>query len=485
MSRQITLRGNEKRFRLLYHHSPLGISLEDFSVAKKIINRLRRRGVHDLRNHFENHPEDLKAAIVGIRLLDVNEAFVKIFGEDTFQDTIDKEMTGVNWEDNEWREYYLKVCLALADGQISSSFDVMDIGPDGTKTYVSCVNSVPDDHQNDWTEIITTHEDISERIRRGDALRKSEGLLQESMRLARLGYLVWDATQDKCIYCSGIYAEIHGTTADNFARDAAKLDGEFSFTHPDDRERVRQMLADVIRGETIESTYRLLNSDGQVRYVNSIARPLIDERGIVTEIHEVVQDMTRVTEAEGNLQIALVEAQEANRAKSQFLATMSHEFRTPLNAIIGFSDMMRLQYFGPLGAKHYEGYVEDIRNSGEHMLALTNDILDLAAIESGKREFDKQAIDVRATLDECYRHFEHLAQEKGINLLLEAADALPMIFVEKRSIFQIFLNLVSNSIKFTQQGGSITISAVCACSKTNSLSPLSFPSFSNRSSEST
>jgi len=151
-------------------------------------------------------------------------------------------------------------------------------------------------------------------------------------------------------------------------------------------------------------------------------------------------------------------AESANRIKTEFLATMSHEFRTPLNAILGYSEMIRAQYFGPLGAEKYLDYANDIHQSGQHMLSLTNDLLDLAAIEAGKSAITKELIEVGGALKECISGFEHVAKEAGIILSASIPNDLPSLHADKRSFVQIFLNLLSNAVKFTERGGVVDLS---------------------------
>lgn len=175
-----------------------------------------------------------------------------------------------------------------------------------------------------------------------------------------------------------------------------------------------------------------------------------------TSLHQQVENSTR------DLQNALVDAERANQAKSEFLATMSHEFRTPLNAILGFSEMLRSNYFGPLGSDRYETYADDIHTSGEHMLALVNDMLDIAAIEAGRRPSQVEDVDIFDLLTDCVRNFEPAANNKSIDIRLEASPDLPSLRTDRRSMTQIVLNLLSNSVKFTLQGGEIVVSAVHA-----------------------
>lgn len=174
---------------------------------------------------------------------------------------------------------------------------------------------------------------------------------------------------------------------------------------------------------------------------------------------ELLDHMAQRKKAEEQKEAALVEAERANQAKSEFLATMSHEFRTPLNAILGFSEMLRAQYFGPLGADNYQEYAEDIHTSGKHMLALVNDMLDIAAIEAGKRSMVNEDVDIVEILTESLKNVEPLATKKNLELKLDAPENLPNLFTDHRSMTQIAINLLSNAVKFTEPGGNVTAKA--------------------------
>jgi len=162
------------------------------------------------------------------------------------------------------------------------------------------------------------------------------------------------------------------------------------------------------------------------------------------------------------LQEALTETERADQAKSKFLATMSHEFRTPLNAILGFSEMLGAQYFGPLGSGKYEEYAKDINQSGRHMLALVDDILDFSAIEAGKRSLAREAIAAGELLELCIRNVERAADDKGIALSLDVPEGLPPLNADRRAVTQIVLNILSNAVKFTPPNGSIAVFAMAA-----------------------
>jgi len=147
----------------------------------------------------------------------------------------------------------------------------------------------------------------------------------------------------------------------------------------------------------------------------------------------------------------------ANQAKSDFLANMSHELRTPLNAIIGFSDCIKHEILGPIGNNLYQEYVANIHQSGAHLLALINDILDLSVIEAGKLSLYEDEIELAELADAALLQLSPHAELNKITLSAEVPDDLPLLNGDKRRIMQILLNLLSNAVKFTAQGGQASL----------------------------
>jgi two-component system cell cycle sensor histidine kinase PleC len=166
---------------------------------------------------------------------------------------------------------------------------------------------------------------------------------------------------------------------------------------------------------------------------------------------------TEVEQANLRLREAMRRAEEASAAKSRFLATMSHELRTPLNAILGFSEVIKDELFGPIGNEQYKSYVQDIHRSGEHLLQLINEVLDLSRIEAGKHELVEEAIDLVGVIQACCRMLELRATGRGLLLRTAFTDDMPRLWADERAIRQITLNLLSNAIKFTPQGAEIVI----------------------------
>jgi two-component system cell cycle sensor histidine kinase PleC len=150
-------------------------------------------------------------------------------------------------------------------------------------------------------------------------------------------------------------------------------------------------------------------------------------------------------------------AEAANIAKSRFLAQMSHELRTPLNAILGFSEVMKNEVFGGHAVAAYKDYSGDIHSSGVHLLGLINEILDLSRIEAGKYELNEEALSLAGIVDDCQHMLALRAKAKGQSVRALAEPDLPRVWADERAIRQVVLNVLSNAIKFTPQGGEITI----------------------------
>jgi two-component system cell cycle sensor histidine kinase PleC len=167
-------------------------------------------------------------------------------------------------------------------------------------------------------------------------------------------------------------------------------------------------------------------------------------------IGELEQEKARSDEARKR-------AEEANLAKSRFLATMSHELRTPLNAILGFSEVMKSELFGPHQVPQYKEYSADIHTSGEHLLSLINEVLDLSRIESGRYTLTEEAVDLAGLVDDCVYMLDIRARKREIKLEYQFEEDLPRLWSDERAIRQVVLNLMSNAIKFTPQGSEVTV----------------------------
>ncbi len=161
--------------------------------------------------------------------------------------------------------------------------------------------------------------------------------------------------------------------------------------------------------------------------------------------------------AKDEAEAARAQAEAASRSKSEFLATMSHELRTPLNAVIGFSQVMMSETLGPIGTPQYRAYAKDIFDSGTHLLEIINDILDLSKAEAGKLDLDEDWTDLSDVVHATFRLVGPRAERAGIQLAMAAPSELPSVWADERKLKQILLNLISNAVKFTLEGGRVDV----------------------------
>jgi signal transduction histidine kinase len=188
-----------------------------------------------------------------------------------------------------------------------------------------------------------------------------------------------------------------------------------------------------------------------------VAVPLIlYSRRVITQLEKSRNQLSTMSR---RLAFAVDEAELANRAKSSFLANMSHELRTPLNAILGFSEVMKDQHLGPVQNARYLSYANDIHSSGRHLLAIINDVLDLAKIEAGKMTLDNAAVfEIAPVLASSLAMLKGLGEKYGVTVHNEIAEDGMQLKAVERMIRQIVINLVGNAIKFTPPGGTVHVS---------------------------
>ena len=231
------------------------------------------------------------------------------------------------------------------------------------------------------------------------------------------------------------------------------------------------LAADYFEGLKSNATKRLLN-DGREFLVNAhqggtipvfmtLGRlpgpPASDLDGSGARFCALFRDLTHWKKVERDLEAARHDAERANDLKSDFLAKVSHEVRTPLNAIIGFAEVMMEERFGPVGTERYKDYLRDIHASGTHVMSLVNDLLDLSKIEAGKMELAEDAIDANKVIGECVAFMQPQASRERAIMRLSLAPSLPQIRADGRSLRQIVLNLLSNAVKFNEPGGQVII----------------------------
>ncbi len=185
----------------------------------------------------------------------------------------------------------------------------------------------------------------------------------------------------------------------------------------------------------------------------------LNEEALQHVVERLEESRRELSELAQKYQLEKHRAENANSAKSEFLANMSHELRTPLNAINGFSEIMATEMFGALGDRRYKEYANDILGSGQHLLALINDILDMSKIEAGKMNLHFEALELEDLVSEGVRLMRNRAEAAKLRVEIDMPPNLPLVEADFRAVKQILLNLLSNAVKFTPQGGRIVVAA--------------------------
>ncbi|MGD9742390.1 MAG: PAS domain-containing sensor histidine kinase, partial [Dongiaceae bacterium] len=296
--------------------------------------------------------------------------------------------------------------------------------------------------------------DISARKRAEATASRARQRLLDAIESIAEGFALYDA-QDRLVHANRRYRELFSTPRAPVApgRVYGDIMRDYAFSGavsgPPAAREVWWQTAMAHHGDPQEA-FEHRTADGHWLLVG-------EQRTAEGGIAVVVADITAAKERESDLERARKDAELANRGKSEFLANMSHELRTPLNAIIGFSELMEHQTFGPLGHGNYRDYAHDIRESGQHLLDIINDVLDLSRIEAGKLTLNEAPIDLDRVLAGTLRIVQQRAHEAELALVDSTERGLPPLHADERIVKQCLINLLSNAIKFTPKGGRVEL----------------------------
>jgi PAS domain S-box-containing protein len=318
------------------------------------------------------------------------------------------------------------------------------VRPDGEARFVREVGEVLPAKDGEPPRTIGTVLDLTDVRHTERDLAEQQEVLAFAQRVGPIGHIVYDAELGRAIAVSQAAADICGTTQEEML---VSWEEDLATIHPGDRKRVRQAYAAADRGEEIDIEYRLLHPQG-IRHIHEVNLRLDDGvRSLST-----LQDITARKTIEEELRRATNEAEIANEAKSRFLATMSHELRTPMNGVLDIADLLS---DSGLDRQHMR-YVNNLRQSGEALLTIINDVLDLSKIEAGKLELEHAPFEIDDVVTAVADLLYPVASEKQLVLGAIIAPDIPQRMVgDAGRLCQILVNLVGNALKFTDSGGVI------------------------------
>jgi two-component system cell cycle sensor histidine kinase PleC len=296
--------------------------------------------------------------------------------------------------------------------------------------------------------------------------------LRDAIETIPEAFVLWDA-ENRLVLCNSNFQELHGLPDEAITVGASFESVVAAGSKPVVRNKVitggpsipgaRTFEAQLEDGRWLHISERRTKDGGYVSVGTDITalktheEKLVDsEKRLMATVADLRASQQRLAELAEKYAQEKTRAEEANQAKSKFLANMSHELRTPLNAIIGFSEIMESGMFGPLGAEKYHEYCGDIRGSGQYLLEVINDILDMSKIEAGRIRLDFEDLNLDSLLSEAMRVVAARAQDKQLQLTAQISPEL-RLRADRRALKQIALNLLSNAVKFTPYGGHVTV----------------------------
>jgi two-component system, cell cycle sensor histidine kinase PleC len=335
------------------------------------------------------------------------------------------------------------------------------------------------------THVIGIAVDITEEKKYAERTATADMRLRDAVESISESFVLWDAS-DRLVLCNSKFQQLYGLP-DTVTRSGTPHEDVEAVGRPPlimssikSEEKVeegsRSFEARTADGRWLKISERRTNDGGFVSVGTDITplkrheeRLMDSEKRLMATIADLRHSQqTLESQAQQLAELAQKyseeknRAEDANRAKSGFLANMSHELRTPLNAIIGFSEIMESGMFGELGAEKYHEYCRDIQDSGRYLLDVINDILDMSKIEAGRLRLDIEQIHLDSIVSEAMRVMSIKADEKRLEVISDVSSGLSMRG-DRRALKQVLLNLLANSIKFTEEGGRVAVRAKASC----------------------
>ncbi len=356
---------------------------------------------------------------------------------------------------------------AAAYGTFETTFPVADV--EGRPRWIDARGQARGDRSEEgFNNLMGVALDVTEARRAKAQAQAAEGRLRDGIESVSDAFVLFDR-QGRLILWNQAFQDTFGFEPGVVRRGAYKQDLNriaglaIKADHSSVEGRPGTREVELHDGRWLQLSERFTSDGGTVitaADITLIKKQEVERQKAADALRQMVDRLEASQDSLAQLarkyEVAMMRAEAANQAKSEFLANMSHELRTPLNAINGFSEIMAGEMFGPLGDERYRGYAGDILKSGQHLLSLINDVLDMAKIEAGKMTVHYEPVSMQEICEDAVRLMRGKAEEAGLKIGVQAGN-VPDIQADHRGLRQVMLNLISNAVKFTPEGGSILV----------------------------
>jgi PAS domain S-box-containing protein len=450
-----------QQYSLLFQNMPLGAQEDNFSLVKKQVDELISSGVDNLIEYLRNNPKLLLSMVESVSITSVNQALLDIHGADSKEIFITEENNIDNWWSDDWVEFYSAKIASLAEGQTYYDVERADTRVDGSQFVSRAVSFLVAGCEETWDRVITIYEDITDRkqmeeqLRRGHSelelqvrertreLKESEHQLRAFFRNSDTTINIKD-TDGRFVLVSRQYEKTFGLSEE-------EAHGKFPHElYPREfAEHVRKHDLSVLqKGKLVQQEDVVPGSDPPIVLL-ATKFPITSDAGKILGIGTISIDISERKQMELELMEAKDEADAANRVKSEFLATMSHEIRSPMNSVIGIAQLLEDT---PLNDEQKD-YLATITRSGNSLLSLINDILDFSKLHADMVNVESIAFDLERVCQESMTLIAGNAVDKELEFIFDYHPDCPRCLMGDPSrIRQVLVNLLGNAVKFTKEG---------------------------------
>ncbi|MDM9381219.1 PAS domain S-box protein [Chlorogloeopsis sp. ULAP01] len=445
---EAALRKSEEKYRTIFENAGVSIWEEDFSEVKAAIEQLKTQGIKDFRAFFTEHPEFVQQAVGMVRLVNINHTTVRMFGAQ------DKNELLTSFKQiflPETFEVFVEKLLTIAEGKTSFESETIVKTLQGERLNVIFTVTFPPATAT-FDSVLASVMNITDRKRLEEALRESEERLRLALNAARMVAWTWNANTDAIIH-SETACEVLGLTPDTLYGTGTQA---WQLVHPEDLATHQATVQAAIDSKgSYVSEFRVIRpDDGKVIWVEDRGKITCDQMGNLVSIEGALFDITIRKQIEKRERAAREQAEATNRIKDEFLAVLSHELRSPLNPILGWTQLLQTRQFDQQATSRA---LEAIERNAKLQTQLIEDLLDVSRILRGKIVLNVCPVDLVAVIEAALETVHLAAEAKNITIQKVFATDIGQVCGDANRLQQVVWNLLSNAIKFTPPGGRVEV----------------------------